>query len=101
MAPDLGASRGSGARGSPQEFESRGGSWPCGMLSPARAIVKYAAVREELRVSVGRRGASLGRPRGAVGVLFGSLGPSGRAPFPGCGMGRGPEEGPGRGGRLT
>lgn len=57
---------------------------------------KSAAAREELRMSVGRRGASLGRPRGAVGVRFGGLDPSRRAPSAGRGIGNGPKEGPER-----
>lgn len=47
-------------------------------------------------MSVGRRGASLGRPRGAVDVRFGGLDPSRRAPSAGRGIGNGPKEGPER-----
>lgn len=99
--PTLGGGRGKGRSGVPtgiREQRRRPALQGAGSRAGDR---KYAAAREELRMSVGRRGASLGRPGGAVGVPFGGPDPSGSAHFPGRGMGRGPGEGPGRGGRLT
>lgn len=76
MAPDLGTSWGRGALGSPQAIENRRRPALRGAGSRA-GDRKSAAAREELRMSVGRWRASLGRPGGAAGVRFGGLDPSG------------------------
>lgn len=68
-APDLGESRGSGGRGSPQESGSSVAAGPVGCRLPGRgANREYAvAAREELRMSVGRRGVAKGSPWGRRG----------------------------------
>lgn len=95
MAPDLGKSGGKGRSGLPTgKGEQR--------LRPALRGAdshagdrKSAAAREELRMSMGRRRASLGRLGGAVGVRSGGLDPSRSAPFARRGMGHGPRRVPG------
>lgn len=73
--------RGKGSSGVPTGIREQGQPAPRGAGSRT-GDRKYAAERQELRMSVERRGASLGRPGGAVGVSFGGLDPSESAHFP-------------------